>query len=170
MIIALAGRRIDASDAEPARFPAENVDLVSARIETEFRNHHSTTLVSAAACGADLIALEVAGKLGLRRVVVLPFSAEEFKQTSVVDRPGDWGEMYDRVIKESEIVLLGFSQEDDEVYPRTNTAIIETALSHGPTSAFVVWDGRSRGDSDVTAHFLSEARQRHLPVVEITTL
>lgn len=170
MIVALAGRRIDAPNAEPVRFPAENVNLVSARLEAEFRNYHATTLVSAAACGADLIALKVAGALGLRRVVVLPFSVEEFKQTSVVDRPGDWGEIYDRVIKESEIVLLGFGQDDDEVYPRTNTAIFDTALSHGPTSAFVVWDGRSRGDSDVTAHFLTEARQRHLPVVEITTL
>lgn len=170
MIIALAGRRIDAPNADPARFPAENVDLVSARIEAEFRNHHATTLVSAAACGADLIALEVAGKLGLRRVVVLPFSADEFKQTSVVDRPGDWGGIYDRVIKESEIVLLGFSQDDDQVYPKTNTAIFETALSHGPTSAFVVWEGRTRGDSDITGHFLTEARLRHLPVIEITTL
>jgi hypothetical protein len=39
-----------------------------------------------------------------------------------------------------------------------------------PLAVIVVWNGFSRGDDDVTAHFLAEARQRALPVTEILTV
>jgi hypothetical protein len=39
-----------------------------------------------------------------------------------------------------------------------------------PLVVIVVWNGFSRGDDDVTAHFLAEARQRALPVTEILTV
>ena len=55
-------------------------------------------VVSSAACGADLLALEQAGGLGLRRRVVIPFDRERFRAGSVVDRPGDWGGLYDSIL------------------------------------------------------------------------
>jgi hypothetical protein len=170
VVTALAGRRIDKTDADPPRFPAENVSLVATRIEAAFKEHNAGMLVSSAACGADLIALEIAGKLKLRRRVILPFSVQEFKQSSVIDRPGDWGRIYDRVISEAEIVILGFGRHDPEAYRATNVAILEDALSHGPAAAFVVWDQKSRGVTDLTEQFRAEARTRQLPVVDISTL
>lgn len=170
MVIALAGRRIDAPNADSSRFAAENVDLVAGRIEEAFRAHSARMLVSSAACGADLIAQEIAGKLSLHRRVILPFSVQEFRRTSVIDRPGDWGRIYDRVISEAEVVILGFGPDDRDVYRNTNLAILEDARSHGPAAAFVVWDHASRGNTDVTEHFRSEARKRQLPVVDISTL
>jgi hypothetical protein len=100
VIIAAAGRRIDAEDATSARFPLKNVALVQQRLDELFGREAATALVSSGACGADLVALTVAGARQMRRRMVLPFSRDEFRTSSVTDRPGDWGPVYDRVLAE----------------------------------------------------------------------
>jgi hypothetical protein len=102
MIIALAGRRVDSAEAKESRFPAQNVETVRKRIRAVLRDKSATVLVSSGACGADLIALSEAGQLGLRRRVILPLERERFRDTSVTDRPGEWGPLYDQVLDESE--------------------------------------------------------------------
>lgn len=168
MIIALAGRRIDA-----ARFPLENVELVKGRVRRMFAAEGATALVSAAACGADLIALLEAGALSMRRRVVLPSSRVRFRETSVVDRPGDWGPTYDKVL--DEIEAAGELKVKDLSYTETNVAILDEALAlakdlHLPVKAALVWDGHSRGADDVTEHFGKEARTRSLQVIEVSTI
>src|SRR4030095_8073400 len=100
MIIALAGRRIDAPDAATPRFPVENTEVAARRIHELLEAQGATALVSSAACGADLLALVEAGALGIRRRVVLPFDRKRFREISVVDRPGEWGRLYDDVLDE----------------------------------------------------------------------
>src|ERR671936_863361 len=100
MIIALAGRRIDAASASPARFPGENIGMVAEALQRLFRTEGATAVVSSAACGADLIALREAGALKLRRRVVLPFAAASFRGSSVTDRPGEWGPLFDAIVQE----------------------------------------------------------------------
>ena len=170
MIIALAGRRIDAPNADSARFPAANEPIVAARLQAAFRKAGARVLVCAAACGADLIALEAASRLRMKRHVVLPFAAEEFKQRSVVDRPGNWGPRFDRAVKEAQVTVLGLGPEDPDAFPRTNIAIIEHAAALGARTAFVVWDGKSRGATDMTDHFRREALARRMRIVEVKTL
>lgn len=108
--IALAGRRIDAPDAETPRFPLANVPLVRDRLRAFFVERGAGTLVCSAACGADLVALEAAKSLGMRCRIVLPFDPARFRQTSVTDRPGDWGPTYDRLVetarREGDLVVL----------------------------------------------------------------
>ena len=79
MVIALAGRRIDAKGAETPRFPEANMPRVAAEIRATLLRNKAQAVVSAAACGTDLIALEAAKALGLRRRVVLPFSRARFR-------------------------------------------------------------------------------------------
>jgi hypothetical protein len=64
-----------------------HVPLVRRRIVDLLAEEHTEALVCSAACGADLIALEEAERLGLRRRIVLPFSPRQFRETSVTDRP-----------------------------------------------------------------------------------
>lgn len=137
-----------------------------------------TALVSAAACGADLIALTVASDLGLRRRIVLPFKKSRFRETSVADRPGDWGSIFDNVTAEVEAVgdllILDDVGEDEKAYEATNIAIFDEAkllsIKTGtPLFAVVVWDGMSRGQGDLTASFANEARLRAILVDEIMT-
>ena len=185
MIITLAGRRIDAPNAPIARFPLEQSPIVHRQIQTLLREMQATVLVSSAACGADLLALDAAGQLGIRRRIVLSFEPEHFRSSSVTDRPGDWGQLYDRIITEVEaagdLVLLHEATEDEATYMRANQAILdeaqklarETAVEAntevGDVLAVLVWEGSSRGAGDITGAFREEARARAIPTAEILT-
>ena len=177
MIIALAGRRVDSPEAKDTRFPLLNVGIVRERVRALLQEN-AAALVSSAACGADLIALSEAGKLGLRRRVVLPFERPRFRETSVTDRPGDWGPLFDEVLDAVEaagdlVVLQAGS--DDEAYALANRAILDESLAlaktaHQPVRAVLVWDGKSRGDQDLTESFGAEARKRGMPVTDVPTI
>lgn len=97
-VVVLAGRRTDAATAATKRFPLSNVPFVKQHLHRLFQTEGFTMLICAAACGADLLALEVAGELGISTHIILPFAPELFRLTSVVDRPGDWGPRYDQLI------------------------------------------------------------------------
>jgi hypothetical protein len=180
-VVALAGRRVDPDAAETARFPARQVPHVRARIREFLAERKARIMVCSGACGADLLALESAGELGLRRRVVLPFAPERFRATSVVDRPGAWGDLYDEVIRSvraaGDLVVLDTNASDDESYAAAARAILDEAqalagagASPRPIAAVVVWDGRSRGSGDLTLGFADEARRRGIPLFEILTL
>jgi hypothetical protein len=178
-IAALAGRRIDAADAAAPRFPLANVGSVRERLEALLRAQGSAALVCSAACGADLIALDVAGMLGLRRRVVLPFAPERFRETSVTDRPGAFGPLFDRITGEvataGDVVMLGLDEGDDATYAAANEAILNEAerLAGADPSdviAIIVWEGRSRGEGDLTLAFVTSARARGHAVFEVLTI
>lgn len=178
MILALSGRRIDAIGANQPRFPPANVDRVSEAVYRLLVQQGATVMVSSAACGADLIALVEAGKLGVRRRVVLPFSREKFRQTSVVDRRGEWARIYDTVLDEvdamGDLVVMGELAKADP-YTTTSRMILGEATAIGQErreaiGAVMVWDGKSRGNPDYTAEFGAEARKRGLVVFEILTI
>src|SRR5215471_9178017 len=167
MVIALAGRRVDAAKAEKPRFPAEKLGVVKERIRDLLKRRKATALVCSGACGADLLALQAAGDIGIRRIVILPYAADIFRRTSVVDRPGDWGDSYDQIIdqvqKEKNLVVLGYAEGDSAAYSATNHAILDHATKTAreanlPIAAVVVWDGKSRGQDDFTEQFQNEAR------------
>jgi hypothetical protein len=98
-VVAVGGRRIDPEPTLTPRFPFNQVDRVGMQIADQLSRSHAVVLISSAACGADLIALETAQRMGLRTRIILPFSAARFRETSVVDRPRPefWGAMFDRV-------------------------------------------------------------------------
>jgi hypothetical protein len=176
VIVALAGRRIDAANAMPERFPARCIAPVRERLRAALRDGRASALVSAAACGADLIALAVAEELGLRRHIVLPFAGDDFRAKSVVDRPGDWGEPFDRLVAEAaarnDLEILGLPPSRPGVFQETNVAILERALALAretdePACAFAVWDGPLTGRTDYTLDFVDAAERRGIPVQPI---
>ena len=173
MIVALAGRRIDRPNASPEHFPVRSVAAVGERIRSALLADGASALVSAAACGADLTALGVAETLGIRRRIVLPFPAAEFRAGSVVDRPGDWGPLFDRLVSEAEeagdLEVLGLPKASAHPYERTNAAILDRALALGREAreqvrALVVWDGPLVGRTDYTLDFVEAAEHRGIPV------
>jgi hypothetical protein len=178
MIVSLAGRRVDAVEAEERRFPHENVQIVQQRIGTALEEQGATVMVSSAACGADLVALAEAGKRHLRRRVVLPFTREKFRTTSVTDRPGHWGALYERVLDEVERerdLLVLTAASEDEAYARTNHAIVDEALSIGQelgesVVGMLVWEGKSRGPGDLTEEFGVYAKSKGIRIIEVRTI
>jgi len=173
-VIVEAGRRVDAPDAETPRFPPSNVDKVQERIRQLFAGENPVAFVSSAACGADLLALDVAENMHVPRYVLLPSSPEEFRKSSVTDRPGDWGTLYDNVLKTAKIEVLTLP-EGQEGYLQTNLKLLDRAEAlarerHTSTAALVIWNEQSRGSDDVTAHFLEQAKLRKIPVLVVSTL
>ena len=188
MIIALAGRRIDKQDADTdLRFPLKNVSLVKERLEQLFKTQNVKGLSCSAACGADLIALEVAKKLNIERRITLSSAPEEFRAGSVADRPGDWGKIFDEVYEELEamgnVVVMDSKLKGDELYLETNNTILNQAVSlakeiyKSPENfdpiknvlAVIIWEGASRGEDDVTADFADKAKKMNLKLNEVLT-
>lgn len=162
-VAALAGRRIDAQDADNLRFPLAEAEHVAQKLLRHFRHEHIKHLVCSAACGADILALEAAEKLAIPATVVLPFAPYIFRKISVTDRSGNWGERFDRLIvaarDRDDLVELGFGAGDENAFSETNRQIIHWALTlrFHRKLAFVVWEGQSRGKDDSTAEFLDMA-------------
>jgi hypothetical protein len=173
-VLIAAGRRVDATDATVSRFPASEVAEVRRKIQEFFSQEKPLVVVCSAACGADLIVLDVAASLGVERYVLLPSQPADFRKTSVTDRPGDWGDVYDRVLKTSRVKVLKLP-EGQQGYLETNLKLLDRGQVLGrkystSTEALVVWDKKTRGPDDVTGHFLAQAKLRRIPVIEITTL
>jgi hypothetical protein len=167
--VALSGRRID----------AERRQVVAAAIRARLIDADARLLVCSAACGADLLALDAAGALAIRRRILLPFAPAVFRETSVTDRPGDWGPLFDRILAEVEragdVVILGCDPESDAAYSQTVRAILDegdalmAASACTERLALAVWEGPRRQGTDVTREFLDEARRRRWPTAEIST-
>jgi hypothetical protein len=144
-------------------------------------------LVSSAACGADLLALDAARTLGIRRRIVLPFDASRFRASSVVDRAGEWGPLFDSLYEEAlssnDVVILPYEGDDEAAYAAATDRIVTEVLSlaertnpegigsldREPT-AIVVWEGGSWGEGDMTARFAALAADGGMRVVEVATL
>jgi hypothetical protein len=180
-VIALAGRRIDAEQAETKRFPLEAVETVGARLDALFTAEHAVALVSSAACGADLIALHVATRRELRRRVVLPSEPRVFLEMSVIDRPGGWGPIFDRIIGEvhghGDLVVAVPPADRSDLYHYGNEMIIAEAcrlaveIGAGTRKvAVVVWEGESHEGLDITEDFRRTALARQYELREILTL
>jgi hypothetical protein len=177
IVVAAAGRRIDKPRADAERFPLRNLDRVGRAIHEALAAIPVIVLVSSAACGADLLALEAAGTLGIRRRVILPFDVDRFRDASVIDRPGNWGTVFDAQIAEvqaaGDLIVLD-APVGDAAYAHANAAILDegdalAASAAAERVALIAWDGSSRGPDDVTAHFRDEALSRRWRVQDIPT-
>jgi hypothetical protein len=105
---------------------------VRERLRELFLAHNTSALFCAAACGSDLLALELASELKIPAWIVLPFPPDEFRQTSVVDRPGDWGPVYDRQIQlaraAERLITHTLPEGDDATYAQANEDILDAAV------------------------------------------
>jgi hypothetical protein len=140
------------------------------RLAKLFAQENIIALVSSAACGSDLIGLEEAERIRIRRRIVLPFSPEKFRATSVVDRPGAWGSSFDHLAalaeEQGDLVILERGGSDtDAAYAAANKLILHEAkmlaqtMPGGPHRlvAVIVREGQPRPDNDLTDDFKTAA-------------
>jgi hypothetical protein len=167
-VLAAAGRRIDASGAATPRFPLDRVPAVRREIGELLARERVCAVVSSAACGADLLTLVEAERLHVGRRIVLPFPREAFRARSVVDRPGEWGDAFDRLAAGAEVEgnLIILDADPARAFAAANSMILEEAaglagsLSRGGPLrrlALIVWDGAPRPGSDATEDFRQQA-------------
>jgi hypothetical protein len=172
-VVVSAGRRVDAPDASTPRFPPQNVPVVRLRVQEYLQQFGPSAVVCSAACGADLVLLQAAQQNDVPRYVLLPSAPERFRETSVSDRPGDWGAIYDQILRESNVEVHEVP-DGQEGYLEVNRRLLDKAQAlaaeiGASAAALVIWNQQSRGDDDVTAQFKEEAEQRGVTVAEIPT-
>ncbi len=78
-VIVQAGRRVDASNNEIPRFPHANVNRVRERMKAKFLENKPVALVTSAACGTDLLALEIAEEMNVECFILLPSKPAAFR-------------------------------------------------------------------------------------------
>jgi hypothetical protein len=126
-------------------------------------NAAATLLVSSAACGSGLLALDAASALRIQTRIILPFAPDAFRETSVVDRPSPVVSTTDSLRRRvsAAISLFSISIVTIRAYAAANQAIIDEALRaahEGGTAASAhsrgrVWEGAARNGDDATDHF-----------------
>jgi hypothetical protein len=132
VLLAHAGNRIDADDRPEPRFPTAQVGQVTTVIARALGDLQPSSVVSAAANGADLIILAEAQRHGIATHVVLPLPAAAFLEASVAGSDPAWVELYLQVLEtantspESTVTTLDLD-EDPEWYLVANGLILERA-------------------------------------------
>lgn len=183
MVVVVAGRRIDPPHAAISRFPLEYRRTVSRRIRAALKTLQATVVVSSAACGADLLALDAARALGLRRRIVLPYQEDWFLVDSVTDRPGRWKTLFQRTLNEArtagDVVTLRERRGAGEAYRAANERMLAEALKlarkenhERPGAALaglIIWEGSARGPDDVTDHLRQRLEAEGARVVSVIT-
>lgn len=166
IVLVAAGRR---------SFPSAWEDELTEQILTLLSTERVRAVVCSAAAGADLMVLEAAGRLGIKRRVVLPSSEDEFKSTSVTDRGETWALRYDTVLREVKetadlVIEVGARNE----YRAANSRIFreaESLVQQGVgqrLAAALIWEGVPREETDWTHSFAREARRKELRIFELT--
>jgi hypothetical protein len=152
------------------------VPFVKQAIANMLRNEGVGLMICSAACGADLLALAAAYEAGIRCRIILPFERTRFRQTSVIDRPGNWEVLFDRIVSlvddKGDLVVIREEPSKKRAYQQANELIVQEA-SAAPNArrlAVLVWEGRPRLKDDLTAEFLRLANSAGLLVRTIPTL
>ncbi|MDQ2867843.1 MAG: TRAFs-binding domain-containing protein [Verrucomicrobiota bacterium] len=111
-VIVFAGHMIDRPGRKEARFPDEIENEVAAEIQDKINLLQPGFGFSSAACGSDILFLEVMLDRGAEVSIVLPYNEKEFVRHSVEIGPHGrkWGERFDRVLARAARVITASDQ------------------------------------------------------------
>ena len=105
-IVVFAGHMIDDARRAVPRFPASLEAAVRRELQTRLPALAPAAVYASAACGADLLCLEIARELGAETHVVLPFPAADFRRVSVDFASASWGERFERALAAASSVTV----------------------------------------------------------------
>ena len=105
-VVAFAGHLIDAPGRAVPRFPPALAPEVEAAMREQLAGLHTPIIYASAACGADLMFVELALEAGSEVNVVLPFDREDFVRTSVAVGGDGWVERFDAALARASRVIM----------------------------------------------------------------
>jgi hypothetical protein len=97
---------IDQPGRRVPRFPASLEAVARESVRERLAALAPAAAYGSAACGADILCLELVRELGGETHVVLPFPAADFRRASVDWAQGDWGERFERVLSAADSVTI----------------------------------------------------------------
>ena len=105
-VLIYTGHMIDRPERPTPRFPAVIEAALRAALHARMAALRPLAVYGSAACGADLLCLEVAHELGAETHIVLPFPPPAFRRTSVDFAGGDWGQRFERALALADSVTV----------------------------------------------------------------
>jgi hypothetical protein len=105
-VLVLTGNMIDREGRPVPRFPAGLESAVRQAMRDSLQAARPLAAYGSAACGADILGMEIVHELGGEIHVVLPFPPSEFRTASVDVAPGDWGARFDRLLEVASTVTI----------------------------------------------------------------
>jgi class 3 adenylate cyclase len=150
-VVVYTGHMIDAPGRYEPRFPPALESAVRADIRARLERLGPIAAYGSAACGADILCLECMAELGGELHIILPFSAEQFRATSVDLQPeGGWGDRFERLLEKANEVLV-ISQRPPPVGESifqynnlilTGLAKLRAQMLDTDLHGIAVWDGQ----------------------------
>ena len=105
-VLVFTGHMVDQAGRATPRFPADLESAVRLAIRASIAAMRPLAAYGSAACGADILCLELVREFGGEIHIVLPFPPGEFRHTSVDRAASDWGARFDRLLEHADSVTV----------------------------------------------------------------
>ena len=179
-IVAFTGHMIDSPGRKVPRFPPVLEERVKDAIRSALDYFDPGIGYSSAACGSDILFLELMQERKAETNVVLPFELEEFLQVSVNFAGDQWQTRADQVlarctqrVQATEGKYLG----DDLLFDYANhvimgKALLRSSMLETDTALVAVWDPKSSAATGGTSDFVQTWESKNLPmhIIDITKI
>ena len=132
------------------RFPPEAEEIAKKEIAAALDEMGASCGYSSAACGTDILFLEIMIERGAETHIFLPFAKEEFIETSVRRAGGNWVSRFEAVLDQATSIHYvtkdGYNCEDT-LYTFCNDVLLGFAAMRGRgmdenPRLLVFWDGQ----------------------------
>jgi class 3 adenylate cyclase/tetratricopeptide (TPR) repeat protein len=176
-VCVFSGHMLDKAGQGTPRFQLKDVARVKSEISSFFDSTPIGVTYSSAACGSDILFLEEALSRNIESIIVLPFSPDDFKKSSVSYAGQDWERRFDKVMKSASHVI---NLDDDPAAPGSiaftytnryldGAALLRARALETETCCLAVWDHvESRiggGTSEIAGHW--KAKCADLSVINV---
>jgi len=157
-VVVFAGHMIDQKGRAKKRFPPEIEEQVKGEIRRRIKEWGDVEGFSSAACGSDILFLEVLREMGKVVNVVLPYNANDFCKDSVVVAGERWKSSYHNILddlkrkreekKPGELYIASDKKDEGSVsYENANMLLLgfATLRAHeigAEIKTLTVWDGK----------------------------
>lgn len=174
-VLVFTGNMIDRTDRLLPRFPPAIEVAVWEELRARINAMKPVAAYGSAACGTDILCLELVREAGGETHIVLPFPPEEFRKVSVDFAGADWGGRFDRALAAADSVTITSehrASQSSATWEYANLVLTGMgglrAQSLGTAlKGLVVWDPSAPGAAGGSASLLQTWRTRGLDAVEV---
>jgi tetratricopeptide (TPR) repeat protein len=174
-VLVFTGNMIDQPGRSAPRFPAALEPPVREALRERIAAMKPVAAYGSAACGADLLCLELVRETGGETHVVLPFPPDEFRATSVDFAPGEWGARFDAALAGADSVTITSdhrARDSTATFEYANLVLtgmgrLRAQVLDTQLRALAAWDSEAAGAPGGAASVLPVWQSRGLAVDEV---